>query len=198
MRTGRITSERLVALTDGVLAVVITIMVLEMRAPEGAGFASLWAVWPVFLSYVLSFVYVAIYWNNHHHFYRLIPHVTGPVMWANLHLLFWLSLIPFASAWAGEHPLTAAPTAVYGGVLLACALSWMLMQSVIVAAQGADSQLKRVLGRDLKAKISPLLYLAGIGLAFVAPWLSYLCYAGVAAMWLAPDRRIEATLDREE
>jgi uncharacterized membrane protein len=198
MHAGRITSERLVALTDGVIAVIITIMVLEMHAPEGVDFESLWAVWPVFLSYVLSFVYVAIYWNNHHHFYRLAPHVTGPIMWANLHLLFWLSLIPFATAWAGEHPLSTAPTAVYGAVLLGCALAFKLMQTVIIAAQGADSKLRSAVGSDLKGKLSPLVYLAGIGLAFVAPWMSYLLYAGVAATWIVPDRRVEATLDRED
>src|SRR4029453_7653767 len=152
MRIGRITSERLVALTDGVIAVIITIMVLEMHAPEGGDFASLKHVWPVLLSYVLSFVYLAIYWNNHHHFYRLTPHVTGPIMWANLHLLFWLSLIPFATAWVGEHPLAAPPPPIYGFVLFACALSWTLMQRVIVDAQGDDSALRRALGRDLKGK----------------------------------------------
>jgi uncharacterized membrane protein len=172
-------------------------MVLDMRAPDGADFAALRGIWPVFLSYVLSFVYLAIYWNNHHHFYRLTPHVTGAIMWANLHLLFWLSLIPFATGWAGEHPLSAAPTATYGIVLLACALAWTIMQRVIVAAQGEDSPLSRALGRDLKGKLSAVIYLAGIGLAFVEPLVSYLLYAGTAAMWMTPDKRVEATLDRE-
>ncbi|MGE5722546.1 MAG: TMEM175 family protein [Sphingomonadales bacterium] len=190
------TSERLVALTDGVIAVIMTIMVLDMKAPAGAGFAALRALWPVFLSYVLSFFYLAIYWNNHHHFYRLIPHVTGPIMWANLHLLFWLSLVPFATAWTGEHPFAAVPAAAYGGVLLACAVAWTLMQSVIIAAQGEGSALHQALGRDLKGKLSPALYLVGIALAFLAPWLSYLFYAGVAVLWVIPDRRVEATLDR--
>lgn len=192
------TSERLIALTDGVIAVIITIMVLEMHAPAGAAFADLKHVWPVFLSYVLSFVYLAIYWNNHHHFYRLTPHVTGLIMWANLHVLFWLSLIPFATAWAGDHPLSAAPTATYGFVLLACAAAWSTMQWVIAVAQGEDSPLRRALGRDLKGKISLVLYLAGIGLAFVEPWMSYLLYAAVAAIWIIPDRRVEASLDRDK
>jgi uncharacterized membrane protein len=197
MRAGLITSERLVALTDGVIAVIITIMVLEMHAPEGADFTALKHVWPVFMTYVLSFIYLAIYWNNHHHFYRLTPHVTGLIMWANFNLLFWLSLIPFATAWMGDHPLAAAPTATYGFVLLACAAAWSTMQRVIASAQGEDSPLRRALGRDLKGKVSLVLYLAGIGLAFVEPRLSYLLYAGVAAIWITPDRRIEASLDHD-
>lgn len=188
------TSERLTALTDGVIAVIITIMVLEMRAPAGTAFRDLAALWPVFLAYVLSFVYLAIYWNNHHHFFRLAPNVSGLILWANLHLLFWLSLVPFATAWMGAHPLAAAPTALYGACLLAAALAWYAMQAAIVRAQGPDSALRRAIGSDFKGKVSPLLYLAGIALAFVAPILSDLLYAAVAALWLIPDRRVEAAL----
>ncbi len=186
--------ERLTALTDGVIAVIITIMVLEMKAPHDTDLEALAAVWPVFLSYVLSFIYVAIYWNNHHHFFHLVPQVNGAVLWANLHLLFWLSLVPFTTAWMGEHASAAVPTAAYGVSLLACALAWYLMQSVIVRSQGAESTLRQAIGRDLKGKVSPFLYVAGIGLAFVVPVVSDLIYAGVALMWLVPDRRVEAKL----
>ncbi|HEX4766865.1 MAG TPA: TMEM175 family protein [Lichenihabitans sp.] len=190
--------ERLTALTDGVIAVIITIMVLEMKAPHDTDLAALAAVWPVFLSYVLSFIYVAIYWNNHHHFFHLVKRVNGAVLWANLHLLFWLSLIPFTTAWMGEHAFAAVPTAAYGVSLLTCALGWYLMQSVIVRSQGADSALRQAIGRDLKGKASPLLYVAGIGLAFVVPVVSDLIYAGVALLWLVPDRRVEARLAAPE
>lgn len=184
-------SERLLALTDGVIAVIITIMVLEMKAPEGVHLAALAALWPVFLSYVLSFVYVAIYWNNHHHFYKLAPEVDGTILWANFNLLFWLSLVPFTTAWMGEHPFTPVPTALYGVSLLACALAWYGMQAAIMRSQGPESALRRAVGRDLKGKTSPLLYIAGIALAFVVPVLAYLIYAAVALMWLIPDRRVE-------
>ena len=184
-------SERLLALTDGVIAVIITIMVLEMKAPEGVHLAALTALWPVYLSYVLSFVYVAIYWNNHHHFYTLAPEVDGTILWANFNLLFWLSLVPFTTAWMGEHPFTPVPTALYGVSLLACALGWYGMQAAIMRLQGPDSAVRRAVGRDLKGKASPLLYIAGIGLAFVAPVIAYLIYAAVALMWLIPDRRVE-------
>jgi uncharacterized membrane protein len=151
-------------------------------------------LWPVFLAYVLSFVYLAIYWNNHHHFFRLAPNVSGLILWANLHLLFWLSLVPFATAWMGARPFAPAPTALYGVSLLTASLAWYAMQAAIVRAQGPDSALRRAIGSDLKGKVSPLLYLAGIALAFVAPILSDLLYAAVAAMWLIPDRRVEAAL----
>jgi len=183
-------SDRLKALTDGVIAVIITIMVLEMKPPEGATLSALLGLAPVFLSYVLSFLYVAIYWNNHHHFFALIPKVDGGIMWANLHLLFWLSLIPFATAWMGEHELRSWPTAIYGAVLLACAVAWYIMQSVIIRAQGPGSALARALGRDWKGTLSPLFYACGIGLAFVQPALAALVYALVALLWLVPDRRI--------
>ena len=188
-------SERLIALTDGVVAVVITIMVLELKPPHGADLASLAALGPTFLSFALSFIYVAIYWNNHHHFFRLVPHVGGAVMWANLNLLFWLSLIPFTTAWMDEHGRSPVPVALYGASLLLCALSWYVMQTVIVRAQGAESPLRRAIGRDLKGKLSPAIYLVGIGLAFIAPALAYACYAGLAIWWLVPDARVAKALD---
>jgi uncharacterized membrane protein len=187
-------SERLQAFTDGVVAVIITIMVLEMHAPHGVTFRDLLALWPVFLSYVLSFIYVGIYWNNHHHFAHLIHEVTGGILWANLGLLFFLSLIPFTTAWAGEHGFSPLPTALYGVSLLTTALAWNVLQITVMHAQGNASVLKQALGTDWKSKISPLLYLTGIGLAFVAPVASYVLYALVAALWLAPDRRIERFL----
>ncbi len=183
--------HRLLAMTDGVVAIIITIMVLEMKAPEGTDFEALHELWPVFFSYALSFVYVAIYWNNHHHYFHLVPRVNGAVLWANFHLLFWLSLIPFATAWMGEHGFAPVPTALYGVSLLMPAVAWWIMQNVIVRAQGDSSPLRSYLGRDLKAKISPVLYLSGIGLSFAAPWAALLCYLTVAIMWLVPDKRIE-------
>ncbi|MDE1916892.1 MAG: DUF1211 domain-containing protein [Sphingomonadales bacterium] len=182
-------SDRLKALTDGVVAVIITIMVLEMKPPEATTLPALLAIAPVFLSYVLSFVYVAIYWNNHHHFFALTPKVTGAIMWANFNLLFWCSLIPFSTAWMGEHELQAWPTAVYGLVLLACALAWYVMQAAIIHAQGAQSDLKQALGSDWKGKLSPFLYASGIGLSFVSPACAAVVYAAVAMLWLVPDRR---------
>lgn len=190
----KIGSERLIALTDGVIAVVITIMVLELKPPHGATLASLAELGPTFLSFALSFVYVAIYWNNHHHFFRLVPHVGAGVMWANLNLLFWLSLIPFTTAWMDEEGRAAVPVAVYGASLLMCALAWYAMQTTIVRAQGPGSPLRRAIGRDLKGKLSPPAYLAGIALAFVAPVLAWACYAALAIWWLVPDRRVEALL----
>jgi uncharacterized membrane protein len=187
-------SERLIALTDGVVAVIITIMVLELKTPHGADLASLRELGPTFLSFALSFVYVAIYWNNHHHFFRLVPHVSGSIMWANLNLLFWLSLIPFATAWMDEHGGAPVPIAIYGTVLLLCAVSWRVMQATIVRAQGPGSPLRAAIRRDLKGRASVVIYLAALMLAFVAQTLSYLCYAGVAAWWLVPDRRVETLL----
>ena len=183
-------SERLKALTDGVVAVILTIMVLEMKPPADVTLTALLSVAPVFLSYVLSFIYVAIYWNNHHHFFMVIPKVDGAIMWANLNLLFWLSLIPFTTAWAGEHELQTLPTVVYGVVLLACATSWYVMQAAIIRAQGDTSPLRRAIGRDWKGRLSPIAYLVGIGLAFVEPIASAVIYAGIAAAWLIPDRRV--------
>ncbi len=190
-------SERLTALTDGVIAVIITIMVLELKPPHSADLESLGELWSTFLSFVLSFIYVAIYWNNHHHFFKLVPHVDGAVMWANFNLLFWLSLIPFTTAWMDEHNRSAVPVALYGASLLFSAISWYVLQTVIVRMQGTDSPLRRALGRDLKGKLSPLVYLAGVALAFVAPLASYGLYAVMAVVWLVPDRRVGKALDRE-
>ncbi|MGC8530435.1 MAG: TMEM175 family protein [Acidiphilium sp.] len=186
--------DRLAAFSDGVIAVIITIMVLDLKVPHGTTLAALQTSAPTFVSYVLSFIYVAIYWNNHHHFFQLVPHVTGGMLWANLHLLFWLSLIPFATAWLGTNHTAAIPTALYGVSLLMAAVAWYLLQTVIVRAQGAKSALSQAIGRDLKGKLSPLLYALGIFLAFVSPLLADSLYALVAVLWLVPDRRIEAAL----
>jgi uncharacterized membrane protein len=186
--------DRLTAFTDGVLAVIITIMVLEMKPPHGASLHDLAELWPVFLSYVLSFVYVGIYWNNHHHFFHLVKTVDGALLWANMHLLFWLSLVPFTTAWMGENHFAAAPTALYGASLLMAAVAWFVMQQVIFRTQGADSPLHQALGRDLKGKLSPFLYLIGIALAFVNTLGADLIYAAAALIWLVPDRRVENRL----
>jgi uncharacterized membrane protein len=177
-----------------VVAIIVTIMVLEMKPPHAPTLAALAQLWPVFLSYGLSFIYVAIYWNNHHHFFQLVRTVDGALLWANMNLLFWLSLTPFATAWMGENHFAAAPTALYGVSLLMPAIAWFVMQSVIVRGQGPDSALRSALGRDLKGELSPFLYLVGVGLAFVSPPAADLIYAGVALMWLIPDRRMEAAL----
>jgi uncharacterized membrane protein len=184
-------TDRLLAMTDGVVAIIITIMVLELKAPEGVDLEALRQDWPVFLSYALSFIYIAIYWNNHHHYFHLVRKVNGAVMWANFHLLFWLSLVPFSTAWMGEHEFAPLPTAVYGVSLLMPALAWVLMQRVIFRAEGPGSPLRAFLGWDPKGTVSPLLYLSGIGLSFVATWAALACYLAVALMWLMPDRRIE-------
>jgi uncharacterized membrane protein len=184
--------DRLLAFSDGVIAVIITIMVLELKAPHRPELGALREALPGFLSYALSFIYVAIYWNNHHHLFYFVGRVTGAVLWANLHLLFWLSLVPFATSWLGEYPAAAGPTASYGLALLMPALAWYVLQRVIIRAQGGDgATLERAFGGDLKGKVSPLLYLTGIGLAFVQPWLSDVLYVVVAMIWLVPDRRIE-------
>ncbi len=185
---------RLEAFSDGVLAIIITIMVLELKVPHDAGAAALLGLWPVFLSYVLSFVYVGIYWNNHHHMLHTVQHVSGAMLWANLHLLFWLSLIPFVTGWMGENHFAPLPTALYGVVLLMAAIAYFILQLIIIRAHGSESELKQALGRDWKGKISPVLYALAIGLAFVSQWLAGLIYAIVALMWLVPDRRIEKTL----
>lgn len=182
---------RLEAFSDGVIAVIITIMVLEMKAPHGESFDALSAVVPVFLSYVLSFLYVGIYWNNHHHMLQAARTVTGAVLWANLHLLFWLSLFPFATAWMGENHFVSHPTVAYGGVLLMAAIAYFLLQHAIVTAEGSASVLKEALGRDWKGKFSLLLYGAAIWAAFHWPWLAQAIYVLVALLWLVPDRRIE-------
>jgi len=189
--------ERLTAFTDGVLAIIVTVMVLEMRPPHGTQLTDLLALWPVFLSYVLSFVYIGIYWTNHHHFFHLVRTVDGPVLWANLHLLFWLSLVPFSTAWMGENQFAPAPTAIYGVSLLMPALAWVVMQRALFRREVEAARLREALGRDLKGKISPVIYLAGIGLSFVDTRLAGLAYLAVALMWLAPDRRVERAAKAE-
>src|SRR5690625_1003502 len=185
---------RMEAFSDGVIAIIITIMVLGMmEVPlKGADWNALKPVWPVFLGYVLSFIYVGIYWNNHHHMLSVVRHVNGRVLWANLHLLFWLSLFPFVTAWAGEHRFTTVPSVLYGVVLLMAAVAYVILQRSIIAFEGHDSALARATGRDLKGKISPALYALGIGLAFVNGWASNAIYLLVALIWLVPDRRSEA------
>ncbi len=186
--------DRLAAFSDGVIAIIITIMVLELKVPHGADWAVLAGVAPNFVSYVLSFIYLAIYWNNHHHLLQTVARVDGLILWANCHLLFWLSLIPAATAWMGENLLAPVPTAVYGGVLLMPAIAYYLLQKAILHKQGARSVLATALGHDLKGKISPFLYIAGIALAFVNPWMSIALYVLVAVIWLVPDRRIERVI----
>ncbi len=190
--------ERLAAFSDGVIAIIITIMVLELKAPHSGEPGDLVKLVPVFLSYVLSFVYVAIYWNNHHHMLATVTRVNGTILWANMHLLVWLSLIPFATAWLGENHFSKWPTALYGVALLGPAVAYFILQSAIVRAQGTDSLLARAVGSDFKGKTSPILYASAIGLAFVAPPVSNLIYVAVALMWLVPDRRIEKTLAEVE
>lgn len=190
--------QRLEAFSDGVIAIIITIMVLEMKVPHGDGFAALLPLVPVMLSYVLSFVYLGIYWNNHHHMLNASHTVTGSVLWANLHLLFWLSLIPFTTGWMGENHFATVPVAAYGVVLLMAAIAYWILQQRIIAAQGEGSILKRAIGDDRKGKLSPLLYVAAIALAFVSPWVSVAIYALVALMWVVPDRRIERVLASKE
>jgi uncharacterized membrane protein len=186
--------NRLEAFSDGVIAIIITIMVLELKVPHGENLDALKPLLPVFLSYVLSFVYVGIYWNNHHHMLHATQKVTGPILWANLHLLFWLSLFPFATAWMGENHFAAMPTALYGGVLLMAAIAYWILQQLIIASQGADSLLKKAIGRDWKGKLSPIVYLLAILAAFWAQWIAQGLFVLVALVWLAPDRRIEHVL----
>jgi uncharacterized membrane protein len=185
-------TNRLEAFSDGVLAIIITIMVLEMAVPHDTDLAALRQLWPVFLSYVLSFVYLGIYWNNHHHMMHVTDRVSGSILWANLHLLFWLSLVPFSTGWMGENHFARWPTVVYGVNLLCCAVAYFVLERCILAAEGPDRPLARAIGGDLKGKLSPLLYLLGIlGAAVVAPWLGLAFFVGVALIWLLPDRRIE-------
>jgi len=194
METGR-----LEAFSDGVLAIIITIMVLELKVPHGrTDTDALSELWPVFLSYVLSFVYIGIYWNNHHHLLQATPRVTGMIMWANLHLLFWLSIVPFATGWMGVNHFAPVPTAVYGVVLLLAAVAYWLLQRAIIAEHGGKSLVAAAAGRDLKGKLSPLLYLAAIPLSFVSVWAAGGIYVVVALMWLVPDRRIERVLTKPD
>jgi uncharacterized membrane protein len=185
---------RLEAFSDAVLAIIITIMVLELRPPHGTELSALRPLMPVLLSYLLSFVYLGIYWNNHHHMLHVTHRVTGPILWANLHLLFWLSLVPFVTAWMGENHLASGPAAVYGVVLLMAAIAYWILQRQILRAEGSQSLLAAAVGRDMKGKLSPLLYLLAIGAAFVRPWLADGVYVLVALIWLIPDRRIERAL----
>lgn len=185
---------RLEAFSDGVIAIIITVMVLELRVPVGESFHALTAVIPVFLCYVLSFVFLGIYWNNHHHMLHAVDHVTGSILWANLHLLFWLSLIPFTTAWLGENHFARAPAQLYGAVLFMAALAYWILQHRIIVSQGAHSLLRVAIGGDWKGRLSPVLYLAGIAAALWSRWLSVSCYVLVALFWLIPDRRIERAL----
>jgi uncharacterized membrane protein len=185
---------RLEAFSDGVLAIIITIMVLELKVPHGADLTALTPLLPSFLSYVLSFIYLGIYWNNHHHMLHATRRVDGSILWANLHLLFWLSVVPFVTGWMGENGFAPAPTALYGAVLLLAAIAYWILQRAIIAGQGDSSLLAKAVGRDLKGKISPLLYLIAIPTAFVSQWISAALYVLVALIWLVPDRRIERVL----
>ena len=189
--------DRLAAFSDGVIAILITIMVLELKIPNGADWAALQGLVPSLLSYLLSFVYLAIYWNNHHHLLHTVVHVDELILWANSNLLFWLSLIPAATAWMGQNLSAPLPTAIYGVVLLLPAIAYYLLQRAIIHKQGSHSVLARALGNDLKGKISPILYLTGIVMAFVSPWVSIALYAAVAVMWLVPDRRIANVVRHE-
>ena len=186
--------NRLEAFSDGVLAIIITIMVLELRVPAGSDIAMLKPLLPVFLTYALSFIYLGIYWNNHHHLLKAAGRVNGAMMWANLHLLFWLSLFPFVTGWMGENHFTTVPTAVYGTVLLLAAIAYYILQSVIIAGQGCDSKLAAAIGRDFKGKLSPVLYAIAVAAALFHPWISCGLYVLVALLWLVPDRRIERLL----
>jgi len=191
--------ERLAAFSDGVIAIIITIMVLEIQVPQGGSFAALRPLLPVLLSYVLSFVYIGIYWNNHHHLLHATEKVNGTVLWANMHLLFWLSLIPFATRWVGTYYTAPVPTAVYGLLLLLASLAYWILQRAILKAHGQNPLLGTALGRDIKGKVSPALYILAIAFAFVSSWIADGLFALVALMWLVPDRRIEkAILDTPE
>jgi len=190
------TKGRLEAFSDGVIAIIITIMVLELKVPHGTDLASLSPLIPVFFSYVLSFVFLGIYWNNHHHLLQAIKHVDGKVLWANMHLLFWLSLTPFVTSWMGENQFASWPVALYGVVLLCAAIAFTILVRVLISVHGPDSVLATAIGGDLKGKISLLVYAAAIPLSFVNPWVACALYVVVAVMWLVPDRRIEETLKK--
>ena len=186
--------SRLEAFSDGVLAIIITIMVLELRVPHEPTLAALWPLWPKILSYLMSFVFIGIYWNNHHHLWQVVERVTGAVLWANLHLLFWLSLVPFVTAWMGENQFAAAPVALYGVVLLASGCAYFIMVRMLLASHAPDSLLARALGSDFKGRVSIWIYVVAIAVAFVVPWLAGMLYCVVSIIWLVPDRRIERVL----
>ncbi|MDG4594100.1 MAG: TMEM175 family protein [Candidatus Contendobacter sp.] len=187
---------RLEAFSDGVLAIIITIMVLELKVPHGSNMGSLAPLLPNFLSYVLSFIYVGIYWNNHHHMLHTAKHVSGSVLWSNLNLLFWLSLFPFATGWMGENHIEPLPTAVYGFVLFMAAVAYYILQRCIIATDGEDSVLRKAIGSDWKGKLSPVLYMVAIGSSFIVHWVAQAIYVGVALIWLIPDKRIEKAINR--
>ncbi|MBV9470082.1 MAG: DUF1211 domain-containing protein [Abitibacteriaceae bacterium] len=187
-------TDRLEAFSDGVIAIIITIMVLEMKAPHGAELDALRPLIPIFISYVLSFAYIGIYWNNHHHLFQAAEKVNGPILWANLHLLFWLSLTPFVTAWMGENHFAAWPVALYGVVLLMCGVAYYILVLKLIQQHGEDSQLATAIGNDFKGKISIVVYLAAVLLAFISRWVALSLYVAVAIMWFVPDRRIEDTL----
>ena len=187
---------RLEAFSDGVIAIIITIMVLELQAPHGADFAALGELAPVFFSYVLSFIYLGIYWNNHHHLWQAAKHVNGRILWANLHLLFWLSLVPFATAWMGENNFAELPMALYGGILWMAGLAYYILSRILIASHGKESTLAVAIGRDAKGIASLVGYTLAIVLAFSAPWVSFALYVLIAMIWLIPDTRIEKTLGR--
>ena len=189
--------NRLEAFSDGVLAIIITIMVLELKVPHGSDLAALKPLLPVFLSYVLSFIYVGIYWNNHHHLLKAAPRATAGIMWSNLHLLFWLSLFPFVTGWMGENHFTTLPSAVYGVVLFLAAIAYYILQNRVIAVAGNNSQLAQSLGRDWKGKLSPVLYATGIAASCFRPWLAWSIYVFVALMWLIPDRRLARVVEPE-
>ncbi|MEH6764152.1 MAG: TMEM175 family protein [Aequorivita antarctica] len=191
-------SNRLEAFSDGVLAIIITIMVLELKVPHGTDIEALAPLLPVFLSYVLSFIYIGIYWNNHHHMLHTVQKVSGGILWANLHLLFWLSLIPFVTGWLGENHFAELPMAMYGGVLLMAAIAYFILQNRILAVQGKDSLLANALGKDIKGKASPIIYGVAIISSFYNPWVAGALYILVALMWLIPDKRIEIILKKKE
>ena len=189
---------RIEAFSDGVIAIIITIMVLELKVPHVATFQKLFEIWPIFLSYVLSFIYVGIYWNNHHHMFVVVNKINGAVLWANLHLLFWLSMIPFATAWMGENHFAAAPMALYGIVLLMNGIAYTILTRLLIQHHGQTSVLFQAVGNDLKGKISCVCYLVGIACAFVQPWISAGIYTLVALIWLVPDKRIEKVIHEEQ
>jgi uncharacterized membrane protein len=191
-------TSRLEAFSDGVLAIIITIMVLELKGPQGVGLAALKPLIPHFFSYVLSFIYVGIFWNNHHHLFQAAKQVSGGILWANLHLLFWLSLFPFTTDWMGENQLAATPTAVYGFVLLMAAIAYQILEHAIIAKEGRGSLLASAVGSDWKGKLSSVFYLAAIPLAFVSPWIAAGLYVLGALLWLIPDPRIEKEIEKRE
>ena len=193
MKTGR-----LEAFSDGVLAIIITIMILEIKVPIGSSFSNLKPLVPIFLSYVLSFIYIAIYWNNHHHMMHTVKRVTGDILWANLHLLFWLSLVPFVTGWIGENHFAKAPMVLYGIILLMAAIAYFILQGRIIKNQGTHSILSKAIGKDLKGKISPILYIIAIGSCWVNTWISGIIYIIVAIIWIVPDKRIEVIFRSEE